>query len=236
LVDFVLTTPVQFYVGCPFLREASLRARHRAANMDTLIGIGTTASMLLSTYATFFPDRIAALPARGGMTSVYFEAVGVIVTLLLLGRYFETRARRRASSAIRTLLDLAPKLARVVRGGVEKQLPVQDVVVGDLLRVKPGDAVPVDGRVLAGATSVDESMVSGEPEPVERGVGDRVIGGTINQNGSIEVEATAVGEQTALAQIVRSVADRRRRRSPRSRSWRTGSPASSSRLFSRLPP
>ena len=205
-VQFALTLPVYLWAGQPFLAGMVRTIRHRAADMDTLIGIGTTASMLLSTFATFFPDRFSPLATRGAMTSVTFEAVGVIVTLLLLGRSLVTSARRRASSSIRRLLDLAPKLARVVRDGVEKQLPVQDVSVGDLLRVKPGDAVPVDGLVIGGASFVDESMVSGEPEPVERGVGDRVIGGTMNQNGSIEIRATAVSEQTALAQIIRMVA------------------------------
>ena len=206
LVQFALTLPVYLWAGRPFLSGMVRTVRHKTANMDTLIGIGTTASMLLSTWATFFPDVFARVSTRGGMTSVYFEAVGVIVTLLLLGRYLETRARHRASSAIRKLLDLAPKLARIVTDGAEKQLPVQDVVVGDRLRIKPGDAVPVDGLVLSGASSVDESMVSGEPEPVARVAGDRVIGGTLNQNGVLEIEATAVGEQTALAQIVRLVA------------------------------
>ncbi len=207
LVQFALTLPVYLWAGRPFLTGMVRTIRHRTADMDTLIGLGTTASMLLSTCATFLPDLFARVSTKGAMTSVYFEAVGVIVTLLLLGRYLETRARRRASSAIRRLLDLAPKLARIVTDGVERQLPVQDVAVGDRLRVKPGDAVPVDGLVLSGASSVDESMVSGEPEPVARGAGDRVIGGTLNQNGVLEIEATAVGEQTALAQIVRLVAE-----------------------------
>ncbi|MGH9399493.1 MAG: heavy metal translocating P-type ATPase [Thermoanaerobaculia bacterium] len=207
LAQFALTLPVYLWAGRPFLSGMVRTIRHRTANMDTLVGIGTTASMLLSTAATFFPDVFARVSTHGGMTSVYFEAVAVIVTLLLLGRYLETRARRRASSAIRKLLDLAPRLARVVKDGVEKQLPVKEVCVGDRLRVKPGDAVPVDGRVVSGASSVDESMVSGEPEPAARSAGDRVIGGTLNRDGVIEIEATAVGEQTALAQIVRMVGE-----------------------------
>src|SRR5262249_47797023 len=155
-------------------------------------GLGTTAAMLLSTATTFFP-AVAKAGGRGhpGMSPVYFESVGVIVTLLLLGRYFETRARRRTSSAIRSLLDLAPKLARIVVHGVERQLPVQEVAVGDRLRVKPGDAVPVDGRVVEGTSSIDESMVSGEPLPVVKGPGDRVIGGTLNQGegAALDIEA-----------------------------------------------
>jgi Cu+-exporting ATPase len=207
LVQFALTLPVYLWAGRPFLAGMVRTLEHRTANMDTLVGLGTTAAMLLSTAATLFPDSFAHAPRSGGMASVYFEAVGVIVTLLLLGRTLETRARRRASSAIRKLLDLAPKFARVVKDGVEQQLPVQDVVVGDRLRVKPGDAVPVDGRVLDGASSVDESMISGEPVPVAKAKGDRVIGATLNQEGVLEIEATAVGEAAALAQIVRLVAE-----------------------------
>src|SRR5206468_7472485 len=130
--------------------------KHRAANMDTLVGLGPTAALLLSAAATFFPRTFAA----AGAAHVYYEAVGVIVTLILLGRYLETRARGRTSAAIRKLLDLAPKMARVVRDGVEKEIPVAQVVVGDRLRVKPGDAVPVDGKVVSGASSVDESLVT----------------------------------------------------------------------------
>ncbi len=207
LVQFALTLPVYLWAGQPFLSGMVRTLKHRTANMDTLVGLGTTAAMLLSTATTFFPAWFARGAGHAGMANVYFEAVGVIITLLLLGRYFETRARRRASSAIRKLLDLAPKLARVVEDGMERQLPVQEVVVGNRLRVKPGDAVPVDGRVIDGASSVDESMVSGEPVPVAKAKGDRVIGGTLNQEGVLEIEATAVGEATALAQIVRLVAE-----------------------------
>jgi Cu+-exporting ATPase len=207
LVQLALTLPVYLWAGRPFLSGMVQTLKHRTANMDTLVGLGTTAAMLLSTATTFFPAALAHAPGHGGMSNVYFEAVGVIVTLLLLGRTFETRARRRASSAIRKLLDLAPKLARVVENGVERQLPVQDVALGDRLRIKPGDAVPVDGRVVGGASSVDESMVSGESVPVAKAAGDRVIGGTLNQDGLLEIEATAVGEATALAQIVRLVGE-----------------------------
>ena len=207
IVQFALTLPVYLWAGRPFLAGMVQTLKHRTANMDTLVGLGTTAAMLLSTATTFFPSSLPRAQGHGGMAQIYFEAVGVIVTLLLLGRYLETRARRRASSALRKLLDLAPKLARVVKDGAEMQLPVQDVAVGDRLRVKPGDAVPVDGRVLDGASTVDESMVSGEPIPVAKAKGDRVIGATLNQEGVLEIEATAVGEATALAQIVRLVAE-----------------------------
>ena len=203
--DFVLlflTLPVYFWAGWPFLSGMIRTLQHRTANMDTLVGLGTTAAFLLSLASTVFPRLLAAAGAH-----VYYEAVGVIVTLILLGRYLETRARGRTSAAIRKLLDLAPKMARVVRDGVEKEIPVAQVVVGDRLRVKPGDAVPVDGKVVSGASSVDESLVTGESVPAEKKPDDRVIGGTLNQQGVLEIEATAVGADTALAQIVRLVGE-----------------------------
>ena len=200
-VLLLLTLPVYVYAGWPFLSGMVRTLQHRTANMDTLVGLGTSAAFLLSAATTLFPKAFAA--ARAG--HVYYEAVGVIVTLVLLGRYLETRARGRTSAAIRKLLDLAPKQARLLRGDVEKEVDLAEVVVGDLLRVKPGDAVPVDGRVRSGASSVDESLVTGESVPVEKKPGDRVIGGTINQQGVLEMEATAVGSDTALAQIARLV-------------------------------
>jgi Cu+-exporting ATPase len=205
--DFVLlalTLPVYLWAGAPFLSGAIRTLKHRAANMDTLIALGTTAALALSVAATFFPERMAAA-TTGPMGQVYYEAVGVILTLVLLGRYFETRARGRTSSAVRKLLDLAPKQARRLEKGVEREVPLADVRVGDRLRVKPGDAIPVDGVVRSGRSAVDESMVTGESLPVGKADGDRVIGGTLNGEGVIDVEATAVGSRTALAQIARLV-------------------------------
>ena len=204
LVLLALTLPVYLWAGAPFLSGAVRTLRHRNANMDTLIAIGTTAALLLSAATTFFPERLASAPA-GGMAPVYYEAVGVILTLVLLGRYFETRARGRASTAVRRLLDLAPKTARRLENGAERDVPLAEVRAGDRLRVKPGDAVPVDGIVRAGRSAVDESMVTGESIPVEKGPDDRVIGGTLNGDGVLEMEATAVGSRTALAQIARLV-------------------------------
>ena len=207
VVQLVLTLPVYLWAGWPFLTGMVRTLRNRTANMDTLVGLGTTAAFLLSIVGTFFPR---ALPAgagggHGAMGSVYYEAIGVILTLVLLGRYLETRARGRTSAAIRLLLDLSPKQARLLRGGIEVDVPVAEVVVGDRLRVKPGDAVPVDGRVISGRSAVDESLVTGESLPVEKGPGDRVIGGTLNGDGALDVEATAVGSETTLARIVRLV-------------------------------
>jgi Cu+-exporting ATPase len=204
LVLLALTLPVYLWAGFPFLSGAARTLRHRTANMDTLVAIGTTAALLLSLAATAFPKRMAAA-ASSPMGHVYYEAVGVILTLLLLGRYLETRARGRTSAAVRKLLDLAPKRARLVSEGAEIEIALADVAVGNLLRVKPGDAVPVDGVVRSGRSSVDESMVTGESIPVARGEGDRVIGGTLNGEGAFDMEATAVGSATALAQIVRLV-------------------------------
>jgi Cu+-exporting ATPase len=199
-----LTLPVYLWAGAPFLSGAVRTLRRRTANMDTLVALGTTAALALSVAATFFPSTVAAAGA-GPMGPVYYEAVGVILTLLLLGRYFETRSRGRASSAVRKLLDLAPRKARRLERGVETEVPLSDVRVGDLLRVKPGDAVPVDGVVRGGRSAVDESLVTGESLPVEKVLGDRVIGGTVNGDGVLDVEAGAVGEKTALAQIARLV-------------------------------
>jgi P-type Cu+ transporter len=204
LLLLALTLPVYFYAGAPFLKGAIRTLSHRTANMDTLIAIGTTAALALSAAATFFPRAFEGA-ASSPMGHVYYEAVGVILTLVLLGRYLETRARGATSAAIRKLLDLAPKKARLVVGETEREVPLAEVLVGQLLRVKPGDTVPVDGIVRTGRSAVDESMVTGESIPAEKAEGDRVIGGTRNADGTFDMEATAVGSRTALAQIVRLV-------------------------------
>jgi Cu+-exporting ATPase len=198
-----LTLPVYLWAGSPFLTGAIRTLSHRTANMDTLIAIGTTAALALSIATTLLPSAFSA--GAGEMGHVYYEAVGVILTLVLLGRYLETRARGKTSAAIRKLLDLAPKTARLLEGGGEREVPLAEVRTGARLAVKPGDAVPVDGIVRSGRSSVDESMVTGESIPVEKAEGDRVIGGTLNGEGFFEMEATAVGSGTALAQIVRLV-------------------------------
>jgi len=203
-VLLALTLPVYAWAGAPFLTGAWRTLRHRNANMDTLVAIGTTAALLLSIAATVAPS---SMTAGGGMAPVYYEAVGVILTLLLFGRWLETRARARASDAVRRLLGLAPRTARRIENGAEREVPLSEVVPGDRLRVKPGDAVPVDGVVRSGRSSVDESMLTGESIPVEKKEGDRVIGGTIDGEGVLEIEATAVGNDTALAHIARLVAE-----------------------------
>jgi copper-transporting P-type ATPase V len=196
LTALALATPVQFWVGWPFLREAARRARRRAANMDTLIAMGTLAAYGFSVWQL----------ATGGM-DLYFEAAAVIIAFLVLGRYFEARAEGRAGQAIRALLELGAKDARVVRDGQEVMVPAEQVVAGDLLRIRPGEKVPTDGEVVAGASAIDESMLNGESVPVEKAVGDPVTGATVNTSGVLTVRATRVGAETALAQIVRLVED-----------------------------
>ncbi|HEV3503692.1 MAG TPA: heavy metal translocating P-type ATPase, partial [Actinomycetes bacterium] len=194
LTALALATPVQFWVGWPFLREAARRARRRSASMATLIAMGTLAAYGFS---------VAQL-LTGGM-ELYFEAAAVIITFVVLGRFFEARAKGRAGQAIRALLELGAKEARVVRDGREVMVPVEQVVAGDLLKVRPGEKIPTDGEVVAGASAVDESMLTGESVPVEKAPGDPVTGATVNTSGVVTVRATRVGAETALAQIVRLV-------------------------------
>jgi len=188
--EFALTTPIQFYAGWPFLREAAKRARSGTANMDTLIAVGTLTAYVFST---------VQLLAGGHM---YFETAALIIAFLALGRYFEARAKRRAGKAIRALLELGAKRARVLRDGDEVMVPVAQVRVGDLLRIRPGEKIPADGEVTGGASAVDESMLTGESLPMDKTIGSTVVGASVNTSGALTVRATAVGSQTALAQIV----------------------------------
>src|SRR6266487_1895307 len=190
----VVATLVEFVVGWPFLREAARRARRLTANMDTLIAVGTLAAYGFSLWEL----------ASGGMR-VYFETAILLIAFLSLGRYFEARARGRAGQAIRALLELGAKQARLVRDEGEVMVAVEQVAVGDLVRVRPGEKLPVDGEVVEGASAVDESMLTGESVPVEKAPGDPVAGATVNAGGVLTVRATAVGADTALAQIVRLV-------------------------------
>ena len=189
--QLALATPVQFVVGWPFLREAARRARRLSANMDTLIAIGTLAAYTFSLVELL----------RGGH-ALYFETAALLIAFLVLGRYFEVRARRRAGKAIRALLELGAKEARVIRDGTEVMVPADQVRVGDMLRVRPGEKIPTDGEVVDGASAVDESMLTGESMPVDKTIGAPVAGATVNTSGVLTVRATAVGSDTALAQIV----------------------------------
>jgi copper-transporting P-type ATPase V len=192
-----LATPVQFWAGWPFLTGAAHRARSLTANMDTLIAVGTLAAYLFSAWQVIFGASDA---------EHYLDTSALIIAFLLLGRYLEARATGRASSAIRALLELGAKQARRIGSdGSEELVPVAEIAVGDALRVRPGEKIPVDGRVIDGASAVDESMLTGESVPVDKQSGDQVAGATLNTNGVLTIEATAVGSDTALAQIVRLV-------------------------------
>jgi cation-transporting ATPase V len=200
---WVLVTPVQFWAGLGFLANAAKLARRREANMDTLIAVGTLTAYLYSAWAVV-----------AGREDVYFETAGTIITLILLGKYLEATSRGRASAAIRDLIRLGAKEARVIRDGTEVMVPADQVRPRDQLVVKPGEKIPTDGIVRAGLSAVDESMVTGESVPREKGVGDEVIGGTINQHGIMTVEATRVGGDTVLAQIVRMVEEAQGSKAP----------------------
>jgi copper-transporting P-type ATPase V len=202
VLQLALVTPVEFGAGRIFLLSAARQARHRATNMDTLVTLGTLAAFGYSLYALI------------GHGHVYFETAGVIITFLLLGKYFEHRSKSRAAHAIRALLELGAKEANVVRDGVETTVPVEDLVVGDVIRVRPGEKVATDGIVREGAASVDESMLTGESMPVDKGTGDAVYGGTVNLSGAMLVEATRVGSGTILAQIGRLIERAQRTKAP----------------------
>ena len=215
LLEFLATAPVVFYSGWPLLVRGVESVRRLTPNMFTLIAIGVSVAFFHSTLAVFAPGIFPeAFRTDEGAVGLYFEAAAVIVTLVLLGQVLELRARAKTGSAIRALLDLAPKTARLIEGDVERDVPLDSVSVGDLLRVRPGESIPVDGEVTVGSSNVDESMVSGEPMPVEKSVGDAVIGGTVNGTGSLVVRATEVGEGTLLARIVDLVASAQRSRAP----------------------
>lgn len=222
-LQLVLTTPVVFYSGWQFYRGAWAALRHRAADMNTLIAVGTGAAYLYSVAATIAPGYFSgtansgAMAGMGGMNNappVYFEAASVIIALILLGRLLESRARGRAGDAIRRLIGLQPKTARVVRSGSEVDVPVADVVPGDMVVVRPGEKIPVDGVIESGASAVDESMLTGESLPVEKTKGAAVFAATLNKTGSFTFRATRVGKETALQQIVKLVEEAQGSKAP----------------------
>jgi P-type Cu+ transporter len=215
-IEFCLATPVVLWGGWPFFKRFWSSLVNRSPNMFTLIGLGTGAAYFDSLAATFFP-RIFPASFRGvdGAAPVYFEAAAVITTLVLLGQVLELRARQQTSGAIRALLNLAPQQAHLLdSAGAEKDVTLDQVKRGDRLRVRPGERVPVDGTIRQGASAVDESMVTGEPMPVEKASGDKVIGGTLNTSGSFIMEAERVGSETMLAEIVKLVSEAQRSRAP----------------------
>ena len=218
-IEFLLATPVVLWGGWPFFQRFWGSLVNRGPNMFTLIGLGTGAAYLSSVAATLVPGLFpASYRDMHGAVPVYFEAAAVITTLVLLGQVLELRARQRTSGAIRALLNLAPQQAhRLALDGTEKDVALDQVKPGDRLRVRPGERVPVDGVVREGASAVDESMVTGEPMPVEKTAGDKVIGGTLNTSGSFVMEAERVGSETMLAQIVKLVSEAQRSRAPMQR-------------------
>ena len=218
-IEFLLATPVVLWGGWPFFERFWSSLVNRSPNMFTLIGLGTGAAYLDSVAATFFPQIFpASFRGMDGAAPVYFEAAAVITTLVLLGQVLELRARQRTSGAIRALLNLAPQQAHLLDAdGTEKDVPLDQVNRGDRLRVRPGERVPADGVIREGASTIDESMVTGEPMPVEKGVGDKVTGGTLNTNGSFIMEAERVASETMLAQIVKLVSEAQRSRAPMQR-------------------
>ncbi|WP_339148600.1 MULTISPECIES: heavy metal translocating P-type ATPase [unclassified Sutcliffiella] len=199
-VQLALATPVQFFIGWQFYTGAYKALKNKSANMDVLVALGTTAAYVYSLYLS-----IESIGSGAHMVDLYFETSAVIITLIILGKLFEVRAKGRSSEAIKKLMGLQAKTALVLRDGKEMEVPLEEVLVGDIVSVKPGEKVPVDGEILEGQSAVDESMLTGESIPVDKKMGDTVYGSTINKNGFLKVKATKVGKETALAQIIRIV-------------------------------
>jgi P-type Cu+ transporter len=203
---FVLATPVQFVVGWQFYRGAWSALRNGSANMDTLIAVGTSAAYFYSMYIAFWANEKIA--------GQYFETAAILITFVVLGKLLENIAKGKTSEAIKKLMGLTPKIATVIRDGKELQISIDEVKEGDILLVRPGEKVPVDGEIISGASSIDESMITGESMPIEKTVGSQVIGGTINKHGSFKFKATKVGENTTLANIVRLIEDAQGKKAP----------------------
>ncbi len=200
----ILATPVQFYIGAGIYQSAWGALKNKTANMDTLIALGTSAAYFYSVYVTFFEP----------MGDQYFEAAAVLITFVMLGRYLEAIAKGKTSEAIKKLMNLSPKIATVIRDGKEEKIPIDDVVVGDIVMVKPGEKVPVDGTIIEGNSAIDESMITGESMPVEKKKGDLVIGATINKHGAFKFKATKVGANSTLAQIIKLIEDAQGKKAP----------------------
>jgi len=211
LIMMILTVPVLAWFGREFFVIAAKRAIHRSASMDTLVAMGTGSAFFYSVFNTLNPEFMIS---RGFEPHVYFEAATVIITFILLGRYFEEKAKQKTTGAIKKLMGLSVKTARVIRNGVEKEMLISKIVKGDVLVIRPGEKIPTDGRVVEGFSAIDESMITGEAMPVNKWPGDEVIGATINQTGSLKVVAEKVGQETMLAQIIRMVQEAQGSKAP----------------------
>jgi len=210
-VQLLLATPVQFWAGLGFYKATIPALKHRTANMDTLVAIGTTVAYSYSAFVTVFPQ----IPKAIGIDPFpYFDVATIIIGLILLGRYFEAKAKGQTSEAIKKLIGLQAKTARVVRNGKEVDMPIEQVIIGDIIRVRPGEKIPVDGVILEGESSIDESMVTGESIPVDKTKGDTVIGATFNKAGTFTYKATKVGQKTMLAQIIKLVQEAQGSKAP----------------------
>lgn len=202
IISMVLSTVVIFWIGQPFISGVVRFVKYRVANMDTLIGIGTLTAYIYSTIITLLPQVKLAMKLP---EYTYFDVVIVVIGFITLGKYLEARSKQKTGEAIEKLLELQAKTALVVRNGIEVEIPISEVIIGDIIIVKPGAKIPVDGKITEGVTSIDESMITGEPIPVDRKVGDIIIGATINKQGSIRFQATKIGSETMLAQIIKMV-------------------------------
>lgn len=208
-VQLALATPVQFYIGRQFYVGAYKALRNKSANMDVLVALGTSAAYFYSVYLS-----IQTLVNDTHLVGLYFETSAILITLIILGKLFEAKAKGRSSEAIKKLMGLQAKTALILRAGEEVEIPLEDVVVGEIILVKPGEKIPVDGEILEGRSALDESMITGESVPVDKTVGDKVIGATINKNGFIKIKATKVGKDTALAQIIKVVEEAQGSKAP----------------------
>src|SRR5205809_1774144 len=213
-IEFALTTPVVLWAGGFFFTRAWQSIVNRSLNMFTLIAVGVGAAYFYSAVAVIAPEIFPSSFRRHGEVELYFEAAAVITTLILLGQLMEARARSRTGHAIKALLSLAAKTAHRVRDGQEQEVAVDEIQKGDLLRVRPGEKIPIDGVIVDGKSNIDESMITGEPMPVSKRAGEKVIGATVNQTGSFLMRAERIGSETVLAQIVQMVADAQRSRAP----------------------
>ncbi len=211
IVQLILATPVQFWAGLEFYRATIPALKNRTANMDTLVALGTTVAYVYSAFITFFPHTVSSL---GIDHMPYFDVAVIVIGLILLGRYFEAKAKQGTSQAIKKLIGLQAKTARVVKDGKEVDIPIEEVKVGDIIRVLPGNKVPVDGVIVEGESSLDESMVTGESLPIEKTTGDTVVGATMNKTGTFLYKATKVGSDTMLSQIIKLVEEAQGSKAP----------------------